>query len=256
MDRRATSTSSNILQIVFLYAAHCLIPATLLIATPKRSILRYLSIPCSIFIVRQAIPVATALGPGFVWCECARLFLTVNFQCLNLLLINPKDINDLPSGGDQNYLARIYAATRFFTDPRGINTPWQIKNAPSQPAYYSRHNMREPSRARFLVRQFAIAIWQYMALDVFATLALQQALEQEKRGILPPVPQWNISIEQWIERIISNIMAGFVVSRILIDFHHRAFSIILVGLGLDSPANCPPLYGRAMDADTIRGFWG
>ncbi|CAI7593687.1 unnamed protein product [Penicillium palitans] len=116
--------------------------------------------------------------------------------------------------------------------------------------------MNTPPRGRFLVRQTAIVVWQYLALDVFATLALQQALEQEKIGTLPPVPQWDISTEQWIERIISNIMAGFVVSRILIDFHHRVCSIILVGLGLDSPENCPPLYGRALDADTVRGFWG
>ncbi|KAK4861626.1 hypothetical protein LT330_003661 [Penicillium expansum] len=116
--------------------------------------------------------------------------------------------------------------------------------------------MDTPPRGRFLVRQTAIVVWQYLALDVFATLGLQQALEQEKIGMLPPVPQWDISTEQWIERIISNIMAGFVVSRILIDFHHRVFSIILVALGLDSPENCPPLYGRALDADTVRGFWG
>lgn len=255
MYRRVTSTSANVVHIFFLYVVHCLIPATLLIATPKRSTIRYLSIPCSILIVYRAIPVATALGPGFVWCECARLFMTITFQCLNLLLINPKDASDLPERS-QGLIARVYMATRFFTDPRGINTPWQIKNAPPQPAYYTRRNMDNPPRGRFLVRQSAIIVWQYLALDVFATLALQQALEQENHGMLPPVPQWDISIEQWIERIISNLMAGFVVSRILIDFHHRAFSIILVGFGLDSPANCPPLYGRAMDADTVRGFWG
>ncbi|KXG49368.1 uncharacterized protein PGRI_032380 [Penicillium griseofulvum] len=116
--------------------------------------------------------------------------------------------------------------------------------------------MNTPPRGRFLIRQISIVVWQYLALDVFATLALQQALEQEKSGMLPPVPRWDISTEQWIERIISNLMAGFVVSRILIDFHHRVFSIITVGLGLDSPTNCPPLYGRALDADTVRGFWG
>ncbi|KAG0154911.1 hypothetical protein PDIDSM_484 [Penicillium digitatum] len=250
------STSSPILQILFFYAAQCLIPATLLIATPKKSILRYLSIPCSTFIVYRAIPVAAALGPGFIWCECSRLFVTIIFQCLNLLLINPKNSNDLCTEGSESFVAQIFAATRFFTDPRGINTPWQIKNVPPQPAYYKRRAMNTPPRGRFLVRQSAIVVWQYLALDVLATLGLQRALEQEKRGMLPPVPQWDMSTEQWIERIISNIMAGFVVSRILIDFHHRAFSIILVGFGLDSPENCPPLYGRALDADTVRGFWG
>jgi hypothetical protein len=252
MDKRA-STSLYILQLLSLYAAHCLIPAILLIATPKRSILRYLAIPCSIIIVHRAIPVATALGPGFFWCECGRLFLTIIFQCLNLLLINPKDGDDLPSTGSQNFGARLYSATRLFTDPRGINTPWQIKNAPPQPGYYKQWGSKAPPRGQFLIRQTVIVVWQYLALDIFATLALQKALEQNT--ILPPMPQWDIPTEKWIERIISNLMAGFVVSRILIDFHHRTFSIILVGLGLDSPANCPPLFGRALDADTVRGFW-
>lgn len=250
MDR---AISSHMVQILGLYVAHCLIPAILLIATPKRSIWRYTAIPCSIGIVYYAIPVATALGPGYFWCECARLFLTIIFQCLNLLLINPKDGNDLPPGGSRGFGARIYAATRLFTDPRGINNPWQIKNLPPQPRYYERWDSKEPPRGRFLIRQMVIVAWQYLALDVFATLALQQALEQT--GTLPPVPQMNIPVEQWIERIISNLVAGFVVSRILIDFHHRTFSVILVGLGLDSPATCPPLFGRALDADTVRGFW-
>jgi hypothetical protein len=95
-----------------------------------------------------------------------------------------------------------------------------------------------------------------LALDVFATLALQQALDQKMHETLPPFVQWDLSVEQWIERISSNLVAGFVVSRVLIDFHHRAFSIIVVGLGLDSPSNCPPLFGRAADAYTLRGFWG
>lgn len=251
MERR--ETAACILQLLGLYATHCLIPAALLITTSKGSILRYLWIPCSTLIVYNAIPVATTLGPGFVWCECGRLFLTIVFQCLNLLLVNPKDKHDIPAGGSQTFGARLYSASRLFTDPRGINTPWQIKNAPPQPKYYDRWDPKEPPRAQFLTRQIFIVIWQYLALDIFATLALQQALE--RNGTLPPVPQWDISIEQWIERIISNLMAGFVVSRILIDFHHRTFSIILVGLGLDSPTNCPPLFGRALDADTVRGFW-
>ncbi|KAJ5761069.1 hypothetical protein N7520_008225 [Penicillium odoratum] len=116
--------------------------------------------------------------------------------------------------------------------------------------------MKEPSRGRFLLRHSAIAVWQYLALDIFATVALQQAEEQRKHGILPPTVQWDLSVEQWIERMISNLVAGFVVSRMLIDLHHRVFSILLVGLGLDSPSNCPPLFGRAAEAGSLRGFWG
>ncbi|KAJ5924400.1 hypothetical protein N7466_008587 [Penicillium verhagenii] len=257
MGSLATDASipSQILEISFLYAAHCLIPGILLISTSKRSIWRYISIPVLALIAHRFIRAATSLGPGFIWCELARLIVTVVFQSLNLLLINPKDNTDLPQE-IQSLVARIYYSTRLFTQPRGINTPWQIKNAPAQPAYYAKRGMNQPPRGRFLLRNTAIAVWQYLALDVFATLALQQAREQEESQILPPTVQWDLSVEQWIERIISNLVAGFVVSRLLIDFHHRAFSILIVGLGLDSPSNCPPLFGRAADAGSLRGFWG
>ncbi|KAJ5793192.1 uncharacterized protein N7503_009170 [Penicillium pulvis] len=256
MGGTEVTISSQILEISTLYAAHCLIPGILLITTSKRSAWRYLSIPCLVVIAHRSIRVATSLGPGFIWCELARLIVTVVFQSLNLLLINPKDSTDLPSKESHGVVARLYYATRLFTQPRGINTPWQIKNAPAQPAYYAKRGMKEPPRGRFLLRNTAIAIIQYLALDVFATLALQQAQEQKKHELLPPTVQWDISVEQWIERIISHLVAGFVVSRMLIDLHHRVFSILLVGLGLDSPSNCPPLFGRAADAGSLRGFWG
>ncbi|KAJ5716853.1 hypothetical protein N7488_002499 [Penicillium malachiteum] len=256
MDLKNTSFGSNILVILGLYGTHCLISAIFLIFTPKTSILRYLSIPCLAIIAFQSLGVAKALGPGFIWCELARLFVTVFFQALNLLLINTKDHSDIPLGIGSGFIARVYYAIGLFTQPRGINTPWQIKNISPHPAYYTRRNFKKPPRKRFLVRQFAIAVWQYLALDVFSTVALQQALEQREKNPLPPTVQWDLSTEQWIERIISNLVAGFIVSRMLIDFYHRAFSIIVVGIGLDSPGNCPPLFGRAADAGSLRGFWG
>jgi hypothetical protein len=90
---------------------------------------------------------------------------------------------------------------------------------------------------------------------MFSNLALRQAMEQEKSGRLPNTVHWNISIEQLIERFVSNIMAGLVVSRILIDFHHRVFSVVAVGIGLDSTSDWPPLFGKATDTYSLRGFW-
>ncbi|KAJ5387059.1 hypothetical protein N7509_009600 [Penicillium cosmopolitanum] len=196
MDQPVASTWANILEILLLYTAHVLLPTILLLATAKRSLLRYLSIPVSLCILHRAIHIASLLGPGFIWCELARLFLTVACQSLNLLLINSKDGHDIPDIGQG-----------------------------------------------------------YLALDMFSTLALRQAMEQEKFGTLPSTVHWNISIEQLIERIVSNLMAGFVVSRILIDFHHRVFSVIAVGIGLDSTSDWPPLFGKATDTYSLRGFW-
>lgn len=256
MIQTESSTASNVLKITGLYAAHCLIPAILLIGTGKQSLLRYASIPCSILIAYQGVLVAGALGPGYVWCEVARLLITVVFQALNMLLIKPKDAANIPVEHSQNIASSLYYAIKLVTHPRGINTEWQIRNTPPQPKYYARRNWETPPRTRFLLRQTAIAVWQYLMLDLFATVALQQAMEQKTHETLPPVVQWDLSTEQWIERLVSNLIAGAVVSRILIDFHHRVFSIILVGVGLESPSGCPPLFGRYADAGSLRGFWG
>ena len=255
MDQHVASTSANVLHVLLLYAFHVLVPALLLLVTAKRSILRYISIPISFCILYQAIPVASLLGPGFVWCELTRLFFTVSCQSLNLLLINPKDDQDVPPGASRSILDRLYQSSKLFTHPRAIGTPWQISNAPPHPKYYQQKHTNVPPRKQFLIRQTAIAFWQYLALDLFSSLALQQAIEQEKSGSLPPTVEWNLTTEKWIERIVSNLMAGFVVSRILIDCHHRIFSIIAVGIGLDSTSDWPPLYGKAADVDSLRGFW-
>lgn len=255
MDQPVASTSANILEIFLLYTAHVLLPAILLLTTAKRSLLRYLSIPVSLCILHRAIHVASLLGPGFIWCEFARLFLTVTCQSMNLLLINSKDGHDMPTEVSKGVVQRIYSSSKCFTHPRGIDTPWQVSNTPQQPRYYERKNMAAPTRKRFLIRQVSIASWQYLALDMFSTLALQQAMEQEKSGMPPSTVRWNISTEQLIERILSNLIAGFVVSRILIDFHHRLFSIIVVGIGLDSTADWPPLFGKATYTYSLRGFW-
>ncbi|KAJ5887558.1 hypothetical protein N7495_007599 [Penicillium taxi] len=246
------SNTTNIGEIFLLYSSHCLLPATLLITTSKRSALRYLYIPCSIWILHRAIQLASALGPGFIWCEFARLFVTVFFQALNILFFNPRDGSDIPSSGGR--VLSLYYVAKILTQPRGINTSWESKNAPSQPTYYGE---RTPSKTRFLIRQVAISTWQYLALDLFSTLAVEQAkLKQINHESMPLNIQWYLPVDQWIERIVSNIVAGFVVSRILIDFHHRAFSVFTVGLGFESPSDSPPLFGRAVDAYTLRGFWG
>ncbi|KAJ5239421.1 hypothetical protein N7468_004040 [Penicillium chermesinum] len=251
-----TSTAANMFQLAGLYAVHCLVPAILLLTTPKHSTLRYLSVPFLLLTAYQGVLVACALGPGYVWCEVARLLLTVVFQALDVLFIRPRDGSDVPLTHGQSLIARLYDATKLLTHPRGINTGHQTKNVPPQPAYYARRNMGSPPRGRFLLRQSAIAIWQYLALDLFSTVALQQALAQDAHEKLPPVVQWNLSVEQWVERLISNLVAGAVVSRMIIDLHHRVFSIIMVGLGLESPSECPPLFGRIADAGSLRGFWG
>ncbi|KAJ6068824.1 hypothetical protein N7499_010711 [Penicillium canescens] len=69
-------------------------------------------------------------------------------------------------------------------------------------------------------------------------------------------PKWFVPVDQWVERIISNVITWSVVARILIDLNARIFAILCVGLGLDTPADSPPTFGTMADAYSLRNFWG
>lgn len=116
-----------------------------------------------------------------------------------------------------------------------------------------RRGMQVPDRSHFLLRQSAIFAWQYLALDLIQTLTVQQA--SERKELLPNI-QWNVSPGQWAERAGTHIAVWFVATRLIGDSAYRLLSIISVGLGIDSPSDWPPAWGRMKEAYTLRKFWG
>lgn len=236
-------------------ALQYLIPATLLIATSKHSALRYLSIPCMIWIVSRFVRPVDSASP--TRCNAVAVLVVSAVQAVNLLLINPMDDDAFCREKPRRSLFltdRFYAAFEALSQTRGFNTPRQVKTVPAHPKYYTCRGDDIP-RARFLLRQSAIAIWQYLVCDIFQHLARQRALEQDPQAGFSHI-EWVLPVEAWIERVITNLVTGIVLSRILIDAHYRIMSIVFVGLGLDSPSNWPPAFGRMADSYTIRDFYG
>lgn len=127
----------------------------------------------------------------------------------------------------------------------------QVRNVPSHPGGFS----REVPRGRFLVRQGVVFVWQYFACDVFQSFARSRSLERDLDTGFEHI-DWFVSVDVWIERVVSNLVTWFVLSRLLIDAHYRLASIIFVGSGLDEAKNWPPAFGWMGDAYTIRNFWG
>ncbi|OQE44634.1 hypothetical protein PENCOP_c002G06649 [Penicillium coprophilum] len=217
-----------------------LIPTVVLITTPTHSPLRYLSIPCytsTNLVGNSAIFVLTAL---------------------DLLLIHPQTRRDFvdAEGNTKNFLCRLFQAFKLLTYTRAINTPRQAKNVPPFPNYYTKRDPKVIPRGRFLVRETAIAIWQFLTLDTLSVLALKQAIHnQDVEQSISSDPQGSFPGQKWRERFFQTLMAWFVVSRIVISFYHRVASIISVSLG-DSPSNSPPMIGRMADMYTLRNFWG
>ncbi|KAI2731882.1 hypothetical protein CBS147332_1021 [Penicillium roqueforti] len=195
-----------------------LIPSVVLITTPKRSAIRYLSIPY-------------------------------------LLLINPQAGRDFvdANGNIKSFIPRLVEAVRLITFTRAVNTPRQVKNVPPFPAYYTKRDPKVIPRGRFLVRETAIAVWQFLVLDICTGLILKQAMNDQDEG---KTSSSGILGLEWITKTLIQVaIAWLVVCRILISFYYRVASIIFVGLG-DSPLNSPPIIGRTADVYTLRTFWG
>jgi hypothetical protein len=234
-----------------------IIPVVLLAATPRGSVLRYLAIPCMIWIVslllypvqRPSYLSVNGLG-GSVCCV---------FSALDFLLINPKDGRNFvdADGKPKGFFSRLVDASRLFTSPRAFGTPRQAKNTPSLPAYYAEKDPNKISRARYLTREIPIAIWQYFVLDILTMLAVKDAMNQKESGMVAVSGiQWDLTAEQWVSRAISNLFGWFIASRILIGFYCRVVAIIFVACGLSSPSECPPMFSTMADSYTLRNFWG
>ncbi|KAJ5604204.1 hypothetical protein N7537_007160 [Penicillium hordei] len=233
-----------------------LIPCVVLVATPKRSALRYLCIPCMIWIVSQMMYPVQA--PGYTSTNLLGNSATFVLTALDLLLINPQAGREFAdaNGSTKSFLSRLVKAVRLLTCTRAINTPRQVKNVPPFPAYYNKRHPKLIPRGRFLVRETAIAVWQFLVLDIFSVLALRQAMnDQDEESSVSSGLRWDIPGRELIAQAIQTLITWLVVSRILLSFYYRVASIIFVSLG-DSPSNSPPLIGRMADIYTLRNFWG
>ncbi|KAJ5165845.1 hypothetical protein N7492_006141 [Penicillium capsulatum] len=241
---------------VSLLLLHYLVSATLLATTPKHSRLRYLALPCLYWTISQVVKPVISTTP--TRCNVIALFGISAAQAVRLLLIEPRDDKDLAeklAESSPSFPSRLWRAIRMLWGTRAVNTSWQVKNIPSHPAYFTRRGMHVPPRGRFLLRQCFIFIWQYLVLDIFHTLRVQQLSEQGEYTGFTEL-QWAVPIDQWIERIISNLVTWFIIGRLVLDSHYRFLSFVCVGLDLNSPAEWPPAFGRMADAYTLRNYWG
>ncbi|CBF82180.1 hypothetical protein AN5283.2 [Aspergillus nidulans FGSC A4] len=244
-------------RLSFLTATQTLIPPVVVIATPKGSILRYVSIPCMIWV--WSLMLYPVEKPSYLAVTFAAGGWMHIITALDVLLINPKCAGDFvdADGKIQSHFSRLRSAIGLMGNPRKLNTPREAKNTPPVPKYYTKSSPTTIPRGRFLIRESAIAAWQYLALDVLALQAAKSALEKkEKATVHYSQPTDNLWVEVWIENVIAALVAWFVLSRILISFYYRLLSTISVALGLSSPESFPPLFNKMTDAYTLRNFWG
>lgn len=241
-----------------------LIPQILAITTPKSSPLRYLCIPFMIWIFSLVLhPVK---NPSHI----TSLFATTAWfnilSALDHLLLNPKEADDFVAIREgtskvKSFFNGLRTALKQHLNSRKINTPEEAKNTPPMPGYYTHGNGKNASkrisRHRYLIRETAIAMWQYLVLDISTSQAVKTGLSKNEQQ----QQQQNTSVEgSWvelcIEQIIVAVAAWFIVGRIVISFTYRLVAVVSVGLRFEAPEEYPPLFSKMADAYTLRNFWG
>ncbi|GLA02935.1 hypothetical protein AnigIFM60653_002506 [Aspergillus niger] len=259
-------------RLFFLSTTEFIIPQVLAIATPKGSPLRYLSLLFMIWIF------TLMLYPVEKPSHITSLFATTAWfniiAALDLLLLNPKQAEDFLTTADdngtnmiKNFVCGLRGALSLHINSRKINTPMEAKNTPPLPRYYTQGNgskgLKSISRGRFLIRETAIAAWQYLILDITTSQAVRTALstneqqqqQQQQHNISSKTPE-SSQIQQWVDHTIVIIAAWFIIGRIVIGFTYRVVAIVSVGLRLSAPEGFPPLFNKMADAYTLRNFWG
>lgn len=254
-----------VFRLFLLSVTQNLIPQSLAITTPKGALLRYLCVPFMIWIF--SLMLHPVRNPSYV----TSLFATTAWfnilSALDLLLLNPKEADDFVAINEgtsrvKSFFNGLRTALKQHLNSRKINTPEEAKNTPPMPAYYTQKNGKNASkpisRRRYLIRETAIAVWQYLVLDISTSQAVKTGLSKNEQQ---QQQQQNTSVEgSWvelgIEQIIVAIAAWFIVGRIVIGFTYRLVAVVSVGLRFEAPEEYPPLFSKMADAYTLRNFWG
>lgn len=171
-------------------------------------------------------------------------------HCINLLLITGLDGETVAHRKQPHDHAgiswRVWSALEMTFNPRGINTPWQIRSIP----HFSPFFPGKPGRAKFLVRQLFVLVWQYLVLDVLLYYS-HEAWTKGKRLSHLDVPDGLFSMQT-----VSQMVASFFVTRLSLDLIHRSLSIFCVATFLSAPHDWPPMFGSMWDTYTLSLFWG
>jgi hypothetical protein len=182
-------------------------------------------------------------------------------HCLHVLCVLQIDVLDVEremkrQGKKRNhYIDYLYWMFMTMLSARGINSTYQIKYVPDSPF------KTIPSKPRFLIRQLAIILFQYCAIDLVTS---QPPPKEEVLRIFGPGKErlffrpagLPVTTEDMIFRVVVSLMAWLIMGRMVLDIAYRVLSVVFVGLGVTEPQEWPPMFGSIRDAYTLRGYWG
>ncbi|KAJ6260052.1 hypothetical protein Dda_5698 [Drechslerella dactyloides] len=240
--------------------------ASLIVSTPKKSFLRYASVPVFIYLCASTFRSAEATFPRneIYLADWGCTVYDVFLQSTALLLLQDIDSSDpliskLRDGDPPSYFVRLWRAMSYCVNMRGINTSHQIKNVP---AFDSKQPNWVPSRRRFLLTRGLWFIGLYFIQDLLFSGEL--SVEDEIRFL--GVDRENFLIRNSQDGPVTNDELGYrfaitmfmwsLLIPLSVSLQYTFLSLVAVGTGLSEPSNWPPAFGTPKDSYTLRLFWG
>jgi hypothetical protein len=236
--------------LALLFACYAVV-GLCLVFVPPRPIPRYAALCLLVAFVSHAIRRADGTQVRWIWkvffgqCTCGVVLYAHYFLCLKQFAP--------PPNAKRNIGAKALWAMHLISNPRGIRTPWQIRNIPP----FSRSDKNYvPSRRRFLCER----ILAFSCLYALASCWIRCQL------VLPLYRDDFHASKVAFFRRLNEVTAREILVRLYFPLNtfvplylnHRAVhclvSSVAVTLG-DDPAMWPRLYGDISEAYTLRRFW-
>lgn len=138
-----------------------------------------------------------------------------------------------------SFLQRLQAGFSLLMSPRNIG--WS-----SQPTNHIRWTPPNTSRSRFIITGLKWLCFQGLVYDATSVIAHS----------FPMYGQGGMSFAEcgwfWRTTIWLNIFGVAAAMSIL----YTMLSLVIVGLGINTPKDWPPFFGNVFEAYTVRKCWG
>lgn len=246
-----------------------LVPTIVLAYVPASSstVRRWALLVVTVFSLHAVIFMPAAIH-NFVWrTTSAALTAILAFRSCDVLCLNPISLNGnrRPVAGHKDgsivqrqnggfFHSDLFSGWRLLWNMRGIGTQRSIRGvtpfSKSDPDYV-------PTKARFLAGHVVRVVVAVVVMDFFARQVPENVpvnYSFAKQHVM-----WRLSEvdrEEVFLRVSGTIgfwvnMAGFIAAM------YSCLAVLFVGiLGLDAPADWPPVFGSVLDAWTVQRFWG
>jgi hypothetical protein len=226
------------------------VATTTIHCTQKKSLVRPVSAAIVIWLAYLEFSSATDPDSGY------KNNFVINASCFyTAQLVNLLWLNQVSWDGLKEPSLKLVVKLIAF-NMRGINTPWQPVKAIPFPLYYRAHIPL--SRVRFLIRQIAVLMFQYVAVFVFQ-IQVSKLTPELKDRFMPPGSEFNYlrgTWEQLLFRIVFCSITRWIAMRSFLSSLYTLSSILGVGSGIYTVEDFPPFMGSMWSAYTIRNYWG